>query len=118
MSYLKSHPKAIPGVRVSPNGAMGPASASGCNFDVCIELTGDGLFVSNWTTEAFGNVGCTYAFFHSQPFTVTGPTICPDSSDPGVYYDTTGPAGYYQDGEELCNNWNNISGYPCEEIEA
>ncbi|MEV6644331.1 hypothetical protein [Amycolatopsis sp. NPDC051371] len=50
--------------------------------------------------------------------TVTGPLICPSTSDPGVYYDYTGPAGYYLDGEDLCNSWDGIPGYPCEEIEA
>jgi hypothetical protein len=118
ISYLRAHPDAIPGVHVSMAGSgdVRPASASGCNQNVCIAITGDGLFVSNWTTTAYGNVGCTYAAFHSQMFTVYGRWICATGSGPGVYYDTTGPIGYYQDDEEVCNSWLDIRGYPCETI--
>lgn len=118
ISYLQAHPDAIPGVHVSVGAAGGvrPASASGCNQNVCIDITGSDLFVSNWTTTAYGNVGCTYAAFHSQSFTAYGPWICSTGSGPGVYYDTTGPVGYYQDDEEVCNSWLEIRGYPCETI--
>lgn len=120
ISYLEEHPNAVPGFLIrssSGDTRPRPTSADGCNLDVCIDVEGESLFVSRWSTQAFGNVGCTNAFFHSQAFTGRGQTICPDGSGPGVYYDNTGPVGYYQDTEELCNSWSRIAGYPCIEIQ-
>lgn len=105
VSYTAAHPDLVK-----------PASASGCNEQVCIDVSGDGLFVSQWATTAFTLTGgCYYAYYHAQSFSVTSPQLCGSA---GTFYDESGPAGYYQDGEELCNNWSGIQGYPCIEIEA
>jgi hypothetical protein len=99
-----------------PAASSRSTSASGCNANVCIQVTGEGLFVSRWATQAFGNVGCTKAWFHAQLSSVTSPTICPTGSGSGTYFYNAGPAGYYQDGEDLCNTWDRIEGYPCIEV--
>ena len=99
------------------NGVSVPDSASGCNQDVCIDIEGLSLIVTEWSTTAFGNVGCTFTQFQGGRHTRTGDTICPDSSEPGVYFDTTGPTGIFEDGLRVCNVWNKIGGRPCETIE-
>jgi hypothetical protein len=124
VAYLSAHPDAIPGLRVTVRPAtVIPNSASGCNYDVCIDITGSGTNVTNWTTTAYGNVGCTMPWFiWTEPGQGTqhepGPEICPTSSGDGVYYDTQGPYGYFPDRTHLCNTWNRIPGEPCENIEA
>lgn len=124
VTYLRAHPDAIPGLRVTvaPSTVI-PDSASGCNYDVCIDITGSSTNVSNWTTTAYGNVGCTMPWFiWTEPGQGTeheaGPNICPTSGGDGVYYDTQGPFGYFPGGSHLCNTWNRIPGEPCENIKA
>jgi len=124
IAYLSSHPNAIPGLRVTPRPAtVIPDSANGCNLDVCIDITGSGTNVDNWTTTAFGNVGCTQpVFLWTEPGQLTsrefGPEICPTSGGDGVYYDTEGPEGFFPGGSHLCNTWIRIAGEPCENITA
>lgn len=38
-------------------------SASGCSYEVCIDVDGSSTTVTRWASQAFGNVGCTEAFF-------------------------------------------------------
>jgi len=124
VTYLRAHPDAIPGLRATAlPGTVTPDSASGCNYDVCISITGSSTNVSNWTTTAYGNVGCTIGWFiwtepHEGTSSEPTPEICPDSFEDGVYYDTLGPYGFFANGSHLCDTWNRIPGEPCENIEA
>ncbi|HVV73303.1 MAG TPA: hypothetical protein VHI52_17660 [Verrucomicrobiae bacterium] len=110
--YLDAHQGKI------SNSDVQPLSATNCSVNVCAVVEGDSVYVSNWGTQAYGNVGCTEAFYdyappggaHGYP---SGPTICPDSPDWGVYYDYTGPVGYFPNQSALCNTWNYVSGRPC-----
>lgn len=124
--YLKAHPDAIPGMTydpsstgpVKPDGAMQPDSASGCDLNVCINIDGDSTLVTNWTTTAYGNTRCANAYFAYHAAYNVGPTVCPDGGSQGVYYDSTGPTGYFPDGDQLCNyGQNGPSGEPCEYIQ-
>ncbi len=120
---LQRNPHAIPGrtvtFRSAPStGGITPDSASGCNEDVCINIDGASTIVNSWSTTAFGNVGCTRAYFLYNEGFYEGPEVCPDGPGPGVYYDNTGPSGYFPDGDQLCNSWLSIAGLPCEYIEA
>lgn len=124
--YLRAHPDAIPGVKydpsspggVKPAGAVEPASASGCDLNVCISIDGDSTLVTDWTTTAYGNTGCANAYFAYHAGYYVGPQVCPDGGGDGVYYDSTGPTGYFPDGDQLCNYWQGgPSGEPCEYIE-
>jgi hypothetical protein len=117
-SYLKTHPLTIRGIRIGADGRMAPASSHGCNRDVCIAIDGIPLFVFSWETTAFGNVGCTFAQFQAGSLTKNGPTICPDSSSPGVYYDTSGPIGVFPNHQQACNVWRGVGGRPCETIHS
>jgi hypothetical protein len=119
VDYLKTHPGAIRGVTITPRGESKPQSASGCNQNVCIYIDGDSTTVVGWETTAYGNTGCANAMFSWHEGAHRGETVCPDSDGPGVYYDTTGPTGYYPAGDHLCNFWHHgPSGLPCEDIEA
>jgi hypothetical protein len=113
--YLAANPDAIPGVHAvkTGDGAIKPMSASGCNVNVCISVSGTREYVSNWTTTAYGNEGCIRAYFMDWAGEHPGPVICPNGTGPGVYYDTTGPTGLYHNGEQLCNFWERMSGLPC-----
>lgn len=56
---------------------------------------------------------CQNAFFSWPKGYETGTTICPDGLNDGVYYDYTGPTGYFQHGSQLCNAWSVSAGTPC-----
>lgn len=89
-------------------------SALGCNRDVCIDVVGEGLFVHEWKTQAFGNVGCTDARFVADGAVqlVVG-QVCPYSTDDGVYFARWRYGGNFFNGTDLCNGWDRIPGYPC-----
>ncbi|MEO6087207.1 MAG: hypothetical protein ABIQ18_29260 [Umezawaea sp.] len=115
LEYLKANPTAIPRVRVDAartDRAAAAMSASGCNHDVCIAIVGSSLTVNQWSTQAFGNVGCSHAYFVSATFTVQGREICPSGTGSGVCYDNTGPTGVYSNDEQLCDDWQNVWGFP------
>lgn len=116
--YLREHPQPIAGIntKFSADGVT-PLDASGCNFDVCIDLEGDGTYVNTWGTQAFGNHGCQNAIFESPYGTdFSQPPVCPYSPSEGVYYDYTGPIGYFGDGSVLCDEWTSFDGKPCETV--
>jgi len=128
-SYIKAHPGQIAGLRMQPDGSITtsnssapasvtPDSANGCNRDVCIDIQGSSLYVYEWSTTAYGNVGCTHTQFQAGRLTRNGPTICPTGSGDGVYYDTTGPIGVFPNHQQVCNVWRSIAGRPCETIHS
>ena len=108
-----------PAGRVAPGSAQ---SASGCNQEVCIILTGSGRKVTGWQTTGeytgSSDAFCTYAVYWAPGNSVyaTGITVC---GGPGEYY------GYYAEvpivwssNIELCNTWAGIPGKPCEEVHS
>ena len=107
---------------VPRQGVVQPRSASGCNVSVCIMIEGESTTVTQWATQYLnsGSMNCREAFFEYTHNGYTGryvgPYICPETPD-GVFYDSTGPSGYFADGTQLCNTWSDASGRPCEYIE-
>lgn len=103
-----------------PDVAAAPDSASGCNQNVCISVSGSGTYVSNWNTQAFGNVGCSHALYLVDGASwLESLAICPSSSAQGVYYFNLNYDGDFGEETTLCNNWvsNPINGFPCETVE-
>jgi hypothetical protein len=90
-----------------------PASHSGCNGNVCIDVVGSGTSVSSWGTSASG-ASCSYAYFYVNGTKVAQSASCYSGNTPEV---TIG-GGTYSPGTELCNGWSGVSGYPCAEIES
>jgi hypothetical protein len=129
-SYAAAHPNYLATVqaraqlRVPVSGAaMTPNSHFGCNLSVCIDVAGSGLQVTHWYTTANGNRGCIKAFFdihHAGTVrTIWGPLVCPSTPGDGVYYDYgTNPAGWYFNGDQLCNGWTKIAGLACASIHS
>lgn len=95
--------------------------AERCQANVCIDVKGVSLLVESWSTQAFGNVGCSRAAYNVNDDTGSyveySPQICPDGDGPGVYVYTDGSDGVYKDGALLCNTWDRIAGEPCIEIQ-
>jgi len=100
--------------------AVRPLSASGCNQEVCIIITGSGLKVTGWQTtgEYTGakDPFCTYSVYWAPGNTVyaTGIVVC---GGQGTYY------GYFADvpivwttNIQICNTWAGIPGKPCETV--
>lgn len=123
--YLAQNPDVAESIGVSvamrprdAGGGLGtvPADAFGCNLDVCIDLYGTNETILRWGTQAFGSVGCQYAYFSYPTGYKTGPRACPDGLQDGVYYDYTGPTGYFRHGSQLCNSWTVTEGTPCKYI--
>jgi hypothetical protein len=103
--------------------SIAPLSAFGCNGNVCIDVQGTGNTVVDWGTKAIGNVGCQRAYFQFKvPYASwqshEGPSICPKDSRQGVYYDYTGPTGWFANNTQLCNVWSKSSGRPCETVQS
>lgn len=101
----------------SPAHAQGvqPMDAFGCNVDVCIDLEGQNATIFRRGTQATGNVGCQYAYFSWPSGYYTGPEVCAQGGSSGVYYDYTGPTGYFASGSVLCNSWTVSPGTPCKQ---
>lgn len=119
---LVGHVKDLPGAaQASPEVSVVPDSASSCSpkgsaFATCIEVTGSGTTVSNWTTDAYfcscsaGTVGASY---------VVNTTVLE------VLYQPWFGAGRYSSqfddlprswtsGTKLCNYWGESEGgEPC-----
>lgn len=98
-----------------------PDSASGCNQEVCIDVQGSGLYVDQWNTTAYGNVGCSYAvYLRNGNYIRITDDICPTSSGDGVYYyDWAYPiGGKFGNKDKVCNTWYYLPGKPCETIHS
>ena len=93
-------------------------NAQGCNQAVCIQLTGQGLFVSDWYTYAyFANGQETFAVdWVNGSIYSTGPL---DNVPPGAYgYDNYEVEAYFANGSQLCNTWFADNGKPCETVHS
>lgn len=100
---------------VRPNTVAQPASHTGCNSDVCIEVNGTGLWVNYWNTWAFPpEEYCSYAdFWQDGELAFTGADLC------GTYMETDATMETdYDNHTDLCNTWSGISGKPCAEVHS
>lgn len=91
-------------------------SASGCNYDVCIYLTGSGLTVDKWRTTGYVTSNeCSRAkFWANGDLIKTSSLYCPSTS--GTLSVTWDNPGRFADGTKACNSWTNVTGYPCKTI--
>ena len=101
----------------SSNGIV-PASSSGCNGWVCINIIGSGLLINNWSTSgdySGFSYFCTYSVYWKSQTTIldTGTLVC---GYHGRYFgNLTYPVMYPHFGW-ACNTWVGIPGKPCEQI--
>lgn len=87
-----------------------PMGASGCNVNVCIEVDGSGLQVTNWRTTASNSTyRCEYAYFKRNGNVIKVLSDCGS----GTLSATWSNPGWFSDGDQLCNTWSGISGQPC-----
>lgn len=111
----KIHRKLASGARTGSTAGVvaSPRNASGCNGEVCIEVTGSGLHVSTWSTFAYTNgYQCSYgAFWEDGDLAGTGPQECND----GIVWNSTGDLDFGGT-TQICNTWVGISGRPCETV--
>jgi hypothetical protein len=93
-------------------------SASGCNVDVCIYLTGSGLTVDRWRTTGYVRGGtCSRGRFWANGTLVkTSAQYCPSSA--GTLSATWESPGRFSDPTQACNSWGNVTGYPCKTISS
>lgn len=99
------------------SGTLIPRSASGCNFDVCISITGSSTYVDDWNTTAYWNGGyiCTHSVWLQNGNIIrTGNGTCGGA---GVFFSDWAPKKNFQNESKLCNKWEFIPGEPCEYIE-
>jgi hypothetical protein len=89
-----------------------PASGSGCNFDVCIEVTGTGLEVTKWYTAAYApgtsSICASPVFWIDGGIDIVGDEICGTLLE--AWDDQT---EYFDDQTQLCNTWTGVAGKPC-----
>lgn len=105
---------------VAKSGAVAqPLSASGCNKQVCIYVTGTKLHITAWqSTGVSAPAICTYAaFWRNTTIMSTTPEICGPQNT--TYVATKGglPADFLN-GTILCNSWVSIAGKPCETVHS
>jgi hypothetical protein len=96
-----------------------PYSASGCNGNVCIQVTGGGLNVSNWTTTDYnGDYICTFAAYWIPANNVwaTSNEVCGTSFWSGL---SSPPLPLiFRVNTQICNSWWNQPGKPCEYVHS
>jgi uncharacterized protein (UPF0333 family) len=93
-----------------------PLSASGCNQDVCIAITGSSNHVSDWNTTAYWGGGyiCTQSHWDINNNNIrTGTGACGRA---GVFFSDWQANRYFPSPSLACNWWKVIPGYPCETI--
>ena len=95
-----------------------PMSASGCNEDVCISITGTGTYVSDWNTTAYWGGGyiCTHSFWFINDSRIrTGNGVCGGA---GVFFSDWQANRHWPSPSLACNTWQNMPGKPCETIHS
>jgi hypothetical protein len=108
----------VPTITARQTGGIVPNSASGCNLDVCINVIGRGLTVSNWFTTAFdADPTCTFAAYWANGAVIaTSNELCGGAFTD--YSSEWADPGDFADGTQVCNSWVTISGFPCETIHS
>ncbi|GAA2491158.1 hypothetical protein GCM10009858_31540 [Terrabacter carboxydivorans] len=98
------------------------ATASGCDSgggrDACIYVYGDGLYIDLWETRAYGNWGCSTAYYQRNGNVVASYRICPGTTQEGMYYSYWDANRSYHDSDQVCNQWSGSVARPCLWIEA
>ena len=91
-----------------------PLTGSGCNQDVCLQVTGNGLNVTEWDTQGYynGNIQlCTVGYFYVNDQEVRStPLICGGA---GTFYASWSMNHNFANQTKLCNQWKKIPGEPC-----
>jgi hypothetical protein len=98
---------------------LSPLSASGCNGDVCLSVTGNGTSVSAWSTSVEPSSAiCTHAeFLVNNSLVGQSATKCLASSQ-SASASLNNPSGLsLSPGDQLCNEWAGVPGKPCATIE-
>jgi hypothetical protein len=93
-----------------------PESAYGCNNSVCISISGQGLFVSDWYTSAYfvGHVETFAVYWDNGKPCATSNAFW---STPSTWESSEWtPDEYFSNNTQLCNSWWDHSGYPCETV--
>lgn len=107
-----TRPAAATPVR-TPAAVVRPNSASGCNDDVCIEVTGSGLEVTKWYSLAMaddiGEICGTPVFWVDDEVDMEGTEICGDYLE--AWDDEEEE---FENNTQLCNSWSPVPGFPCE----
>lgn len=109
-----------PGVKPGAGDAQ-TATASGCDDggsrDSCIYVYGNGLYIDLWETRAFGNWGCSTAYYMRNGNVVASGKVCPATTQSGMYYSSWDANRSYHDGDQVCNQWSGSIARPCLWIE-
>lgn len=91
-----------------------PLTGSGCNQNVCLEVTGNGLNVTEWDTQGYYNGSiqlCTVGYFYVNDREIRStPLICGGA---GTFFANWAPNRNYPNQTKLCNQWKKIAGEPC-----
>ncbi len=101
---------------------MRPMNASGWNQNVEIiikSVNGKGLTVNDWETVADpGAYVCTWANYWLQPGSILwaqSNEVCGDA----FYSNANNTLPFkFNNGEQLCNSWISVAGYPCETVHS
>ncbi len=103
------------GWRPFTTGVVIPESASGCNLDVCISVTGSGTHVTDWNTQGYWDGGyiCTHSHYWWGLPIRTGSGACGAA---GVFFSDWHQALDFPNNSQLCNTWDIIPGKPCETV--
>lgn len=100
--------------RLSP---VTPASHSGCNGDVCIEVTGKGLKVDKWYTAAYApgtsDICAEPVFWVDGDIDYIGYEVC------GTLLEAwDDEPEYFENHTQLCNTWTGVAGRPCATVHS
>ena len=93
-----------------------PLSASGCNQEVCISISGSSNHVDEWNTTATWGGGfiCTHSFWWiNNQLIRTGNGACGGA---GVFFSDWAANRFFPSPSLACNTWQSIPGEPCETI--
>jgi hypothetical protein len=104
------------------SGGVRPLDASGWNQNVEIivkSVGGHGLTVNDWETIADpGTYVCTWANYWLQPGSIlwaSSNEVCGTA----FYSNANGTLPFtFVNGEQLCNSWISVAGYPCETVHS
>lgn len=101
-------------IRVHP---MRPLTATTCNGDTCQTVSGSGQYVSTWESETTApDSTCTKAQFFENGTLIaeSGSTCLTSGEDSSATWE---PEENFPIGAQLCSQWTNIPGKPCDTIE-
>ena len=97
---------------------MTPASASGCNSDVCIYVDGSGTSVNYVDSYAYPTqYVCTWASVYvNNSLYADSDNICIEGQNGASGEAYFGMNQSFSKGTVICTTWHNIPGRPCETV--